>query len=67
MAARIALDAEAPPPPPEPTKTAFNPLLPQHYCACCGTNTTHLLLEILPPARAGPLAETLRKLSQNTW
>jgi hypothetical protein len=66
MAARIALDAEAPPPP-EPTKTAFNPLLPQHYCACCGTTTTHLLLEILPPARAGPLAETLRKLSQNRW
>ncbi|HKL91629.1 MAG TPA: transposase, partial [Allomuricauda sp.] len=45
MAARIALDAKAPPPP-ELTKTAFNPLLPQHYCACCKTTTTHLLLEI---------------------
>jgi len=66
IAARAALNAK-PPVASEPTKTDFNPLLTKHYCTCCGTTTTHLMLEVLPPARAGPLAETLRKLGQNRW
>ena len=66
LAARGALDAEDSSAP-ESTKTDFNPLLPKHYCTCCGTTTTHLLIEVLPPARAGPLAETLRKLGQYRW
>ena len=56
LAARPALGAEAPPVA-EPPGAAFNPLLPRHYCSCCGSTTTHLLLEVLPPVRAGPLAE----------
>jgi hypothetical protein len=35
------------------------PLLPKHFCSCCGTTTTHLLIAVLPPARAGPLAAVL--------
>lgn len=61
QAARLALGAEAPPVG-EPPGGAFNPLLPRHYCSCCGATTTHLLIAVLPPARAGPFVEALEKL-----
>lgn len=62
-AAREALGAECPHNEQAP-KIAFNPLWPAHYCSSCGRTTPHLLLEILPPARAGPLATALVKLCQ---
>ncbi|MCB0599375.1 MAG: IS91 family transposase [Lewinellaceae bacterium] len=58
-AARAALGAEAPLKAEQP-KAAFNPLLPMHYCSCCGRTTMHLLLEVLPPARAGPYARAAK-------
>jgi hypothetical protein len=61
QAARIALSAYTPPKAEQP-KEAFKPLLPKHYCSCCGNTTTHLLLEVLPPARAGPFVEALEKI-----
>ena len=64
QAARQALSAEAMPLS-QQTKAMFNPLLPKHFCSCCGTNTTHLLIAVLPPARAGPLAEVLRRFCEH--
>ena len=61
QAARLALGAEAPPVEEQP-KEVFNPLLPRHYCSCCGATTTHLLVAVLPPARAGPFVEALRNI-----
>ena len=56
-AARKALGAESLPED-EPPKTAVNPLIYLHYCSCCRRTTPHLLLEVLPPVRAGPLVKT---------
>ena len=33
---------------------SLDPLIYACYCSCCERTTTHLLLDILPPARAGP-------------
>jgi hypothetical protein len=61
QAARLALGAEAQPTA-EPPGDPFNPLLPMHYCSCCRATTTHLLVAVLPPARAGPFVEALEKI-----
>jgi len=46
QAARQALGAEALPLA-EQREAIFNPLLPKHFCFCCGTTTTHLLMAVL--------------------
>jgi hypothetical protein len=39
-------------------KQAFDPIRQLHYCACCKRTTTHLILDILQPIRAGPARTT---------
>lgn len=61
QAARLALGADVLPVA-EPAGDAFNPLPPRHYCSCCGATTMHLLVAVVPPARAGPFTEALEKI-----
>ena len=57
----MALGANVPTVSEQPKET-FNPLLPKHYCPCCGKTTTHLLVAVLPPTKAGPFVEVLEKI-----
>jgi hypothetical protein len=55
QAARKALHVEKPEVSPQ-LSDSFDPLMLGCYCSCCERTTPHVLLEILPPVRAGPEA-----------
>lgn len=60
LAARAALGVNEPSKK-DQEKPTFDPLLPPHYCSCCKRTTPHVLLDILPPIRAGPSTNVLSK------